>query len=97
MSVPISHKKMLTRRCSTPGLAGKATVMCGMARSCVTSQQVVALMHVDIGVDTHKEAEGERAEDALAVAHSLCLAIVVTYDGSTCHSNCYHTIAILLW
>lgn len=56
MSVPISHKKMYTRRCSTPGLAGKGTVMCGMARSCVTSQQVLALMHVDIGVDTPKDA-----------------------------------------
>ena len=97
MSVPIAHKKMYTRRCSTPGIAGKATVMCGMARSCVTSQQVLALMHVAIVADTHKEAEGERAEDALAMALSLCLARVVTYDGTTCHSNCYHAIAILVW
>jgi hypothetical protein len=53
MIVLISPKKLYTRRCSTPGLAGEATVMCGMARSCVTSQQVLALMHVAIGVDTH--------------------------------------------
>jgi hypothetical protein len=55
-TVHISHKQMYTRRCSTPGLAGKGTVMCGMARSCVTSLQVVALMHVDIGVATPKDA-----------------------------------------